>query len=598
MQAVTVSRISMGLGLLALLIPAWYVGQQLPGENQPDGHLFPTHAEATPADLPDDVLTAPIPPAFVLAGIAAAGLLFVASNRAAWRHASRTAASSREPLENEKHNEAIFQLAMKNAPIGMALVSPKGAWLRVNHVVCEIVGYDESELLAIDFQTITHPDDLDKDLTLLQQVLRKEIDAYHIEKRYIRKNGETVWILLSVSLVWDHDDKPLYFISQIQDIQARKEAEEEIRISKERLELALRGGGLGTWDWRIPEDSVHYDRRWAEMLGYTIEELHPNFSTWNSVVHPDDKAGVMASLECHLRGETESYEAEHRLRHKDGSWIWVLTKGKVIARERSGEPLRVCGTHLDITPQKNAQESLAQFARELERSNKDLEDFAYIASHDLKEPLRGIRNYATFVLEDYEDKLDEAGQSKLHTMVTLTTRLGALIDALLHFSRVGQMAITFGPVDLQKTVQDVVESLHGWLEEMNGQVSIDGPLPSLPCHSVLAAEVFRNLITNGIKYNTNECKNIVVGTSSGPDGVPVFFVRDNGIGITEKHHASVFRMFKRLNGRDAFGDGAGAGLSISQKIVHRHGGRIWLESVPDGGTTFYFTLSGDGPATD
>ncbi len=503
-----------------------------------------------------------------------------------------------DALEAARMSEEMFRLAMNNAPIGMALVSPEGKWLRVNRAICELVGYSEGELLVTDFQTITHPEDLDKDLALLQQMLRREIDFYHMEKRYIRKNGEHVWILLSVSLVWDNEDKPRYFISQIQDIDARKKAEAALQISKERLELALQAGQLGTWDYDVLADEVHYDDRWAEMLGYQLAEVAPLRATWEKAIHPDDKANVMAALEAHLQGKTETYEAEHRLQHNDGHWVWILTKGKVIERDQNGKPMRLCGTHLDVTLQRHAQEELAAFAQALERSNKELEDFAHIASHDLKEPLRGIRNYSTFLLEDYEDVLDEDGQNKLHTLVRLTSRLEDLIEELLHYSRVGRTEIALQPVDLHDAVTGVVDSIAGWLEEYNGHVIVDDSLPTTHCHQVLAAEVFRNLITNGIKYNDSERKQVEVGALHNEEGETVFFVRDNGIGIAPRHNETVFRIFKRLHGRDKFGGGTGAGLSITQKIVRRHGGRIWLESEEGQGTTFFFTLQDDGKSTE
>ncbi len=503
-----------------------------------------------------------------------------------------------DALEAARMSEEMFRLAMNNAPIGMALVSPEGKWLRVNRAICELVGYSEGELLVTDFQTITHPEDLDKDLALLQQMLRREIDFYHMEKRYIRKNGEHVWILLSVSLVWDNEDKPRYFISQIQDIDARKKAEAALQISKERLELALQAGQLGTWDYDVLADEVHYDDRWAEMLGYQLAEVAPLRATWEKAIHPDDKANVMAALEAHLDGKTETYEAEHRLQHKDGSWVWILTKGKVIERDQNGKPMRLCGTHLDVTLQRHAQEELAAFAQALERSNKELEDFAHIASHDLKEPLRGIRNYSTFLLEDYEDVLDEDGQNKLHTLVRLTSRLEDLIEELLHYSRVGRTEIALQPVNLHEAVTDIVDSIAGWLEEYNGHVIVEDSLPTTHCHQVLAAEVFRNLITNGIKYNDSERKQVEVGALHNEEGETVFFVRDNGIGIAPRHNETIFRIFKRLHGRDKFGGGTGAGLSITQKIVRRHGGRIWLESEEGQGATFFFTLQDDGKSTE
>lgn len=233
---------------------------------------------------------------------------------------------------------------------------------------------------------------------------------------------------------------------------------------------------------------------------------------------------------------------------------------------------------------------LEQLNEDLARSNQELDEFAHIASHDLKEPLRGIRNYATFLLEDYEDKLDDDGQSKLKTLTSLSDRLAGFIDDLLQFSRVGREDIEFIQVDVKELVAGIVETLMPWLESQGATVEISGDLPSVPCHAVYVGQVFRNLITNGVKYNECDEKRIVVGCEpNGAEG-PVFYVRDNGIGIHEKHRDIVFRIFKRLHARDRFGGGTGAGLTVTKKIVERHGGRLWMDSVVGEGTTFYFTL--------
>ena len=234
----------------------------------------------------------------------------------------------------------------------------------------------------------------------------------------------------------------------------------------------------------------------------------------------------------------------------------------------------------------------------MQQSNQDLDDFAYIASHDLKEPLRGISNYASFLLEDYREKLDEDGQDKLHTLQRLCQRLESLIDSLLHYSRVGRADLAVGELDVGTVVEEVLDSLKISLEEAGISVRTPAPLPTIHCDAVRVRELFRNLITNAMKYNDKADKWIEIGCrASGPteDGTvaetPIFYVRDNGIGIAEKHLDSMFRIFKRLHGRDKFGGGTGSGLTIVKKIVQRHGGRMWVESTVGEGTTFYFTLA-------
>ncbi len=296
----------------------------------------------------------------------------------------------------------------------------------------------------------------------------------------------------------------------------------------------------------------------------------------------------------------------------------VTLAAAVAERNRSEDGLRA----LNLT----LEQRVAERTAELARSNQELDDFAYIASHDLKEPLRGIANYSNFVIEDYGDKLGEDGQSKLQTVRQLAQKMDTLISSLLHYSRLGRTELAIQDTDLQAVLTDVLESLQVRLRELNVEVRVPQPLPTLRCDRVRVGEVFRNLITNAMKYNDKPRKWIEIGwrcetirpagpaplsppgrepgdttepatvTLSGASRAAaeqacgIFFVQDNGIGIAPEHREAIFRIFKRLHGRDKFGGGTGAGLTIVKKIVERHGGRIWLESTVGEGATFSFTL--------
>lgn len=244
-------------------------------------------------------------------------------------------------------------------------------------------------------------------------------------------------------------------------------------------------------------------------------------------------------------------------------------------------------------------EELARLNDELARSNVELDSFAYVASHDLKEPLRGLHNYAHFLIEDYADQLDAEGRDKLTTLVRLTQRMEALIDTLLHYSRVGRAELTWVEADLNAELADVVALLGPRIRESGIEVRIPRPLPRVHADQARVGEVFSNLIINAIKYNDKAEKWVEIGYFTVPSGpgdeelVPhyVFYVRDNGIGIPEQHQETIFRIFKRLHGRDEYGGGVGAGLTIAKKIVERHGGAIWVASQPGEGATFFFTLT-------
>ena len=224
-------------------------------------------------------------------------------------------------------------------------------------------------------------------------------------------------------------------------------------------------------------------------------------------------------------------------------------------------------------------------------ANKELDEFAYIASHDLKEPLRGIHNYAGFIREDHADRLDKEALRYLDRIQHLAERMSDLIEHLLAYSRLGHMEMGRDQVDTAAVVDAVAEDLKPLLTSQKVELRRGGHLPVVECDAIRIRQVFQNLISNAIKYNNKPVKWVEVGCDrcSAP---PVFYVRDNGIGIAPHHQAAVFQIFKRLHEQNKYGGGAGAGLTITRKIIERHGGRIWLESVLGEGTSFYFTLSG------
>ena len=254
---------------------------------------------------------------------------------------------------------------------------------------------------------------------------------------------------------------------------------------------------------------------------------------------------------------------------------------------------------------RNADE-LATVNRELTRSNSELDAFAYIASHDLKEPLRGIYNYSSFLLEDYQEKLDKDGVHKLETLMRLTKRMESLIDSLLHFSRLGRVELELEPTPLNGILEEVVEVLTLSRKSEGVEIKVEEGLATLNCDRIQLNELYSNLLSNAIKYNDKDPKYIEVGQLTGPearaklesqglaeetDSDILLYVKDNGIGIRERHLATVFRIFKRLHAPKRYGGGTGAGLTIVKKIVERHGGVVWVESIYQQGSEFYFTLT-------
>jgi signal transduction histidine kinase len=242
------------------------------------------------------------------------------------------------------------------------------------------------------------------------------------------------------------------------------------------------------------------------------------------------------------------------------------------------------------------EQRVAERTASLQRSNEEIQQFAQVVSHDLKEPLRGMHNYIHLLLDDLGDTVNDEAHAKLQTVAHLAQRMENLINSLLHFCRLGQEHLVYEDTDLSVVVQETLSLLHITLTQQGIEVRMPQPLPVVRCDRSRVREVFHNLILNAMKYNDKPQKWVEIGVLPSPSvgGTPgsTFYVRDNGLGIRPQHTEMIFAMFKRLHPRDAYGGGTGAGLTIAKKIIERHGGTLWVESTYGAGSTFYFTLSG------
>jgi chemotaxis family two-component system sensor kinase Cph1 len=240
-------------------------------------------------------------------------------------------------------------------------------------------------------------------------------------------------------------------------------------------------------------------------------------------------------------------------------------------------------------------EQISELNESLMRTNEELDAFAYVASHDLKEPLRGISKYA-HQLMDVNEMEESERRAKLESMQRLAMRMDSLLDALLHFSRVGRATVRLHEVDLNEVLDEALEMVSARRQEIPTLIKVPRALPSIPCDRMRVREIFVNLISNAMKYNDKPEREIEIGFGETVDGNTAFHVADNGIGIDPRHYDVVFKIFKRLHGTDAFGGGSGAGLAIVHRLVSQHRGNVWIESIPGSGTRFSFTLS-DPPSS-
>jgi PAS domain S-box-containing protein len=381
------------------------------------------------------------------------------------------------------------------------------------------------------------------------------------------------------------------------NMDAIQQSAAEIRESRERYRALVESSAQIIWTWKEGAiDKASPLSQWWEATTGLPSETIATFG-WLDVVHPDDRDHVRKIWEDAM-AKGANFDMEYRLRAQDGHYLHVAVKG-VALHAADGSVREFIGSLNDVTARKEAEEGLRAYTQALERSNKELDDFAYIASHDLKEPLRGIHNHSRFLLEDNQDKLDEESTKKLNRLVYLSQRMERLVNDLLYFSRLGRQELAIGPTDMNAVIHDIENTLDIFLAERQARIVIPKSLPTVTCDKPRVTELFRNLITNAIKYNDKPEKMVEVGwlaqhaSGQGVTYKNVFYVKDDGNGIAPEFHEEIFRIFKRLQGaKDGIEEGTGVGLTFVKKIVERHGGKIWLESRPGQGTIFYFTLEG------
>jgi PAS domain S-box-containing protein len=373
-----------------------------------------------------------------------------------------------------------------------------------------------------------------------------------------------------------------------------QEVQQALQSSEERYALAVIGANDGVWDWDLLSSNVYFSPRWKKILGFAEAEFEQSLEAWFKHQHPQDILEFKAAIEAHLLGQTTYLEHEHRMIRKDGTDCWVMCRGSAV-RDAQGTPYRMAGSLTDISDRKAADQVLARQTEELARSNQELEQFAYIASHDLQEPLRKIEAFGDRLKRKYDKTLDEQGHDYLARMQNAAGRMRTLIQDLLAFSRVTTQTRGFAPLSLATLLQDVLGDLEVRIQETHAQITV-GPMPTLEADALQMRQLFQNLIGNALKFQQSgvtptvsiQCE-MESPTESQAQPFCRIAVSDNGIGFDEKYLDRIFKVFQRLHGRNEY-EGTGIGLAVCTKIAERHGGLLTAESAPGQGATFIVSL--------
>ena len=453
-----------------------------------------------------------------------------------------------------------------------------------NDGAARLYGWTAEEVVGQSVAIIIPPDHAGEEIEIVNRILAGErVEAYETER--VTKDGVRVSVSLTASPIHGPGGEVVGVSTQARLL---SDSQAALHEAEERFRRAFHDAPIGMSVFSVEPETfgqVHQaNEALTRLLGYSeseLKELAPG-----SLTHPDDAPRERPLLDELMAGRRDSYGLEKRNRRKDGQWVWVWV---TVSRLQDEAPHRAAIAHvLDISERKAAEAQLAEARANLERSNAELDQFAYVASHDLKEPLILLSAYARMLEERHGGELDDEGRTFLGHIRDEATRMKAMVDDLLDYSRLETRGGETEPVDLADAADAAARTLAPQIEETGGSVEITGPLPVIEGSPSQFERLFRNLISNGIKFRADGPPMVSVSAEQSGEEWLVS-VADNGIGIDPAKAERVFDVFQRLHSYETY-TGTGMGLAICKRIVERHGGRIWVEPGEAGGSVFRFTL--------
>jgi PAS domain S-box-containing protein len=487
----------------------------------------------------------------------------------------------------------------------MAIIGIRGNWIRVNKRVCEIIGYTEAELLQLTFQDITHPDDLKSDLSLLTELIEGTRENYQLEKRYLHKNGNIVWVVLAVSMVKNHLGDPIHFVSQINDITEQKMAQQRVIENHNKLVDLLNATEQVIIIGTTTNGLITTFNKGAEnLLGYTSEEILNQHTP--VIFHKHEEIIARGSeLSTLLHKEIQGFDVfigfAKQGQFESRDWTYVRKDGSefpvqlVVTAQKNtaGDINGYLGVATDISKIKNAETKLIEINqmveavnRQLLQKNKELEQFAYVAAHDLQEPLRMISSFLSLIEQKYNHQLDDKGKLYIQYTVDGALRMRNIITDILDFSKAG--IVNNIMLDLNDVVAKIIADFKSDNKYNTAEISMD-TLPTISADATAMQQLFINLIGNALKYQLADNNAVIKISVEDNDDKWLFKVADNGIGINPQYYDKVFAIFKRLHAKSEY-SGTGIGLATCKKIVTIYNGDIWITPNINTGSIFCFTL--------
>ncbi|WP_020534691.1 PAS domain S-box protein [Lewinella cohaerens] len=485
----------------------------------------------------------------------------------------------------------------------MVLLSPTGRVIEVNDLPLQITGsrYEdyigayiwETPALAElpEWQTII------KDQVLKAGQIKETLLA---EDAFMTIDGQMRWADVAYTAIRNEKGEVKYILLQATDITERKLTQAKLSQTQQalseltnRFQVSTRAAKIGIWDWNVQDDTLIWDETMLEIYDISCDQFSVQIESWQGYVYPDDVAIFREMIRWRSIGEKALVNTEFRIQRDDGVIRNIKAVGS-IQRDDQGQVVRIIGTNWDITQEKEAEQERIR-SRQLEARNKELEQFAYVASHDLQEPLRTVISFVGLLKRGYQDKFDERGHEYLKFIVDASARMSQLIKGLLEYSRIGTNR-QLSQVDISDLIQNILDDLSAQINQTQANISIN-PMPKIMGYETELRLLFQNLISNALKFRKADQSPIIHLGVKDKKSHWQFTVTDQGIGIDPVYKEQIFSLFQRLHGIEKY-EGTGIGLAHCHKIVDLHGGKIWVESKLHHGSTFFFSISKSVKALD
>lgn len=489
-----------------------------------------------------------------------------------------------ETDEKLKASERRFRLMVQNVKdYAIFMINPEGIIESWNEGAEKLKGYKAEEVLGKHISIFYTKEDRENKLDRTVLEMARKNDHYETEGKRVRKDGTVFWARVILTALYDGNGNLTGFSKITQDITKQKQSADEIKAVNSFLDSVLENIPnmifvKDAQDLRF----VRFNKAGEKLLGYKKEDL---IGKNDYDFFPKEQADFFTSKDFAVLSQNDIVDIpEEPIETKNGL-RWLHTK-KIPILSAAGRPTYLLGISEDITEMRQAKIDLEQKARELERSNSELEQFAYVASHDLQEPLRTISSYVQLLASRYKGQLDQDADEFIDFAVDGSKRMRQLINSLLEYSRVNRVK-PFEWIHVKDIIKEIQTDMKDQITE-SGATIIHNGLPTIYGDSVLIGQLFQNLIGNALKFK-GEAKPEIKITGKHKNGEYLFSVEDNGIGINNEYADKIFIIFQRLNSREKY-PGTGIGLSICKKIVEKHGGKIWVESELGKGSKFFFTI--------